>query len=122
MQVTLFDLVKTLQGVLDRAKNRPVYEVGREEVSVPDMIRYLQALMKKSRANEVIPATELFEKQRSRRAMICLFLALLELVKRQSIVLTQRELFGDIGIKRHRDFDDTLESGETLAAIEQEYS
>src|SRR6202158_5512449 len=28
LAVTLFDLVKTFQGVLDRARNRPIYEVG----------------------------------------------------------------------------------------------
>src|SRR5437660_6824085 len=34
LAVTIFDLVRTFQGVLDRAKNRPTYEVGRENVSV----------------------------------------------------------------------------------------
>src|SRR5277367_6514932 len=29
LSVTLFDLVKTLQVVLERAKNRPIYEVGK---------------------------------------------------------------------------------------------
>src|SRR5579863_8988151 len=43
LAVTLFDLVKTFQSVLERAKSRPIYEVGTEEVSVPDMIRYLHA-------------------------------------------------------------------------------
>src|SRR5690348_18438758 len=37
LAVTMFDLVKTLQAVLERAKNRPIYEVGRDDVSVPDM-------------------------------------------------------------------------------------
>src|SRR5579872_2494981 len=40
LAVTIFDLVKTFQTVLERAKNRPIYEIGKEEVSVPDMIRY----------------------------------------------------------------------------------
>src|SRR5690349_4458898 len=34
LAVTLFDLVKTFQGVLDRAKSRPIYEIGQEDVSV----------------------------------------------------------------------------------------
>src|SRR4029079_14012228 len=34
LAVTLFDLVKTFQGVLERAKQRPIYEVANEEVSV----------------------------------------------------------------------------------------
>ncbi len=122
LAVTLFDLVKTFQEVLDRVKNRPIYEVGKEDVSVPEMIRYLESVLKKSRKNEAISATELFEGQRSRRAMICLFLAILELVKRQAVLLTQRDPFGDIGLKRHPDFDAALGMDESLAAIEQEYS
>ena len=86
LAVTLFDLVKTLQTVLERAKNRPIYEVGKEDVSVPDMIRYLESDLPRNfeRANR-FPAAELFERQRSRRAMICLFLAVLELVRRQAL-------------------------------------
>jgi segregation and condensation protein A len=122
LAVTLFDLVKTFQEVLDRVKNRPVYEIGKEDVSIPDMVRYLESMFKKSRKNEAVSATELFEKQGSRRAMICLFLAILELVKRQALVLTQRDPFGDIGLKKHRDFEEALRADESLTAIEQEYS
>ena len=120
--MTLFDLVKTFQEVLDRLKNRPTYEVGKEEASVPDMIRYLETMLKKARPNEPISATRLFEQQRSRRAMICLFLAILELVKRQAVLLTQTDAFGDIGLKKNRDFDEALGADESLAAIKQEYS
>ena len=35
LAVTLFDLVKTFQEVLERAKNRPLYEIQGEDVSVP---------------------------------------------------------------------------------------
>src|ERR1700729_3364458 len=38
LAVTLFDLVKTFQGVLERIKSRPTYEIDKEEVTVPDMI------------------------------------------------------------------------------------
>ncbi len=122
LAVTLFDLVKTFQEVLERVKNRPTYEIGQEEVSVPDMIRYLESMFKKTRHNEPVSAIQLFEKQRNRRAMICLFLAILELVKRQAILLTQTEAFGDIGLKKNRDFVEALGPDEALAAIEQEYS
>ena len=52
LAVTLFDLVKTLQTVLERAKNRPIYEVGKEDVSVPDMIRYLENVFRELRTGE----------------------------------------------------------------------
>jgi segregation and condensation protein A len=121
LAVTLFDLVKTFQTVLERAKNRPIYEVGKEDVSVPDMVRYLEAVFR-DRKGESLSVAELFEKQPSRRAMICLFLAMLELVRRQALALTQKDAFGDIGLKRHRSFDEVLGQDESLAAIEQEYT
>ena len=39
LAVTLHDLVRTFQEVLDRTRNRPIYELGKADVSVPDMIR-----------------------------------------------------------------------------------
>jgi segregation and condensation protein A len=120
LAVTLFDLVKTLQAVLDRAKARPVYEVGSEEVSVPDMIRYLRGIFENERG--AISARELFERQRSRRAMICLFLATLELVKIQAIGLTQTDAFGEIGLKRLKGFDAAFNGSDALSAIEEGYN
>ena len=119
LAVSLFDLVKTFQQVLDRAKSRPVYEIGREDVTVPEMIQYLGNLLKERRRGP-LSATRLFEQQRSRRAMICLFLAILELVKRQTIQLTQGEAFGDIGIESGEEFEELGE--EQVSAIEQEYN
>jgi len=122
LAVTLFDLVKTFQIVLDRAKNRPVYEVGKEDISVPDMIRYLEKVFRDTRKSDSISVAELFDRQPSRRAMICMFLAILELVRRQALALTQKDAFGDIGLKRHRGFDEVLAQDESLTAIEQEYT
>ena len=120
LAATIFDLVKTLQHVLERTKNRPVYEVDREDVSVPDMIQFLRHQLRPKR-QDAISATQLFLRQRSRRAIICLFLAILEMVKRQSVELTQGEAFGDIGLRRGVEFEATPESAEELATVEQEY-
>jgi segregation and condensation protein A len=119
LAVTMFDLVKTFQAVLERAKNRPIYEIGKENVSVPDMMQFLRHQLARSRRQE-LSATQLLERQRSRRAMICLFLAILELVKRQSLLLAQGELFGDIALLRGPAFEELGES-EDLAAVDQEY-
>jgi segregation and condensation protein A len=121
LAVTLFDLVKTFQQVLDRTRNRPTYEVGSETISVPEMIRYLRGVLKRLPASQSLSATDLFEQQRSQRAMICLFLAILELVKMQAVALTQKDAFGDIGLQRTETFDETFGSEEALAAIEQDY-
>jgi len=52
--------------------------------------------------------------------MICLFLAMLELVRRNALVLTQRDAFGEIGLKKQRAFDEVL--GQSMIAAEEEYS
>ncbi len=122
LAVTLHDLVKTFQEILDRARNRPIYEVGKEEVSVPDMIQYLKSLLENKLKTEPVRVVELFERQRSRRAMICLFLAILEMVKVQAVVLAQHDLFGDIVIKRHKKFEEAMASGEAVSAIEKDYN
>ena len=122
LAVTLFDLVKTFQGVLERIKSRPTYEIDKEDVSVPDMIRYLHNVFEDTRGKESVSARELFERQKSRRAMICLFLAMLELVKVQAIGLVQQEGFGEIGLKRLKGFETAFTSGEEMAAIDEGYN
>ena len=119
LAVSLFDLVKTFQSVLERAKHRPVYEIDQEEVSVPDMIRYLRGVFEKE--TDPVSARDLFERQRSRRAMICLFLAVLELVKLQALGLVQPDSFGEIGLKRLKGFEAAFTSGESITAIEEGY-
>ena len=121
LAVGIFDLVRTFQRVLDRVKTRPVYEVDREDISVPDMMRYVRHQLEIQRRSGAVSATRLFESQRSQRAMISLFLAILELVKRRGIQLTQSEAFGDIGLERGPAFENDLESEPELAAVEEEY-
>ena len=122
LQVTLFDLVQTLGKILERAKNRPQYEVTKEDVSVPDMIAYLRNVLKDDKRTIKLSATELFDRQRSRRAMVCLFLAILEMVKMQMISLAQSDMFGDIAIEKHQNFDTMSEAGLDVDKIDQEYS
>jgi segregation and condensation protein A len=120
LAVTLFDLVKTLQTVIERAKQRPTYEISGDDVSVPDMIKLLRGVFARERGP--VSARELFERQGSRRAMICMFLAMLELVKIQALGLTQTELFGEIGLKKLKGFETAFAGGDTvLSAIEEGY-
>lgn len=121
LDVSLFDLVKTFQTVLERVKNRPIYEVGKEDVNVPDMIRFLREALTRIPRSQSLSAMDLFERQRSQRAMLCLFLAILELVKRQAIHLQQKEAFADIMIKAADNFEQALGSEQEIAAAEQEY-
>jgi len=122
LDVTLFDLVKTFQMVLDRAKTRPTYAIETEVVTVPDMIRFVRDMLKGTPKGGSLSLIGLFERQGSRRAMLCLFLALLELVKRQAILLQQADAFGDIQIQASDKIDESFGSEQQLAAVDQEYS
>ncbi len=122
LAVSLVDLVQTLQTVLERAKSKPTYEVSPEDVSVPDMIAYLKNLLRDKPRRERISLLELFERQSSRKAMICLFLAILEMVRAQAIAVVQKDAFSDISLRKHKGFDDFIAGEELAAAINEEYS
>lgn len=123
LNVTLYDLVRTLQTILERARTRPLFEIGKEDVTVPDMVRFLRSVLEQDLEGETtVSATKLFERQRSPRAMICLFLAILEMVRMQAVTLVQQEAFADIGLKRHQRFHEVFASEEVLSAIQEEYS
>ena len=121
LAVTIFDLVKTFQDILERAKNRPIYELGKEDVTVPEMIGFVHHQLENNRGSEILSITRMFDQQRSRRAMICLFLAILELVKRHSVELIQEQAFDDIGLRRGERFDQWQEAAEEYAEIAEEY-
>jgi segregation and condensation protein A len=121
LTVTLHDLVKALGSMLERTKNRPVYEVEGADVTVAGMIRYLQEQFLEAGENQPVFILRIFEKQRTRRSIIALFLAVLEMVRMQAVVLTQQDLFGEIALQRHDSFDAVLKSDQPIAAIENEY-
>ena len=119
LAITLFDLVKAFGELLERAKNRPVLEVTDEEVTVAKMIVYLKEALQREEAVHIL---QVFEEQRSRRAMIALFLAVLEMVKLQAIIVAQGDLFGDIVLRKHAMFETVFASEQPVSAIEKEYS
>jgi segregation and condensation protein A len=121
LAVSLFDLVQAIGAVLERAAQRPTYEVDSADVTVADMVRYLRDRFLESGEQPVF-ILRILEEQRSRRAMIALFLAVLELVRMQAVVVAQKDLFGEIALQRHANFDAVFASDQPTAAIETEYS
>ena len=120
LAVTLYDLVKAMGQILERAKNRPIYEVEAADVTVADMIHYLKDQFTEAQSKPVF-ILRIFELQRTRRAMIALFLAVLEMVRMQAVVLVQKDLFGEIALQRTEHFDAVFASDQPLAAIEKDY-
>jgi segregation and condensation protein A len=117
--VTVFDLVKTFEKVLERYKNRPTYQVGAADVSVRSRIEYLRNRLLSQ--DEPLVLREVFERQPSRRALLATFLAVLEMVRMQAIILRQSEEFGEIQIRKHKMFDVVFSTEEPMLAAEGEY-
>ncbi len=53
--------------------------------------------------------------------MIVAFLAMLEMVRMQAIVLTQKESFGEIRIRKHKMFEAVFTEAGAVAKIEEQY-
>jgi segregation and condensation protein A len=118
LAVGLFDLVKVFEKVLERAKNRPSYEISPEQVSVRSRIEYLKNLLLS--ADGGISLRDIFERQPSRQALIATFLAVLELVRMQAVVLRQKQLFEEIVIRKHKLFDTVFNNEDVFAGAEYE--
>src|SRR5215472_9339054 len=73
------DLVKTFQQILDRARSRPTFDVQDDYVSVAQMIEYVRRRL--SLEDKPVRLTSLLRSLRSRTALVCTFLAILELNK-----------------------------------------
>ena len=106
------DLVRTFQQILERAKSRPVLEVDEETVTVGQMIEFFRRrLLMEDRP---IPLKRLLQHITSRHALISSFLALLELVRLQAILLRQERVFGEVLIKKHAMFDAVMGEGAAI--------
>jgi segregation and condensation protein A len=99
----VIDLVRTFRQVLERAKSRSILQVDEEQVTVGQMIDYLRRRL--SLEDRPVRLSHLLRNVQSRNALVCMFLALLELVRLQAILLRQERVFGDILLKKHTGFD-----------------
>ena len=103
MAADVVDLVKTFQQILDRAKSRPMFDVEDDSVTVSQMIDYVRRRL--SLEERPIRLKQLLRNMRSRSALICAFLAILELIRLQAVLARQDQVFGDIVLKKHTNFD-----------------
>jgi len=102
----VIDLVKTFQQVLERVRTRPVLNVDEETVTVGQMIDYLHRRL--SLEDRPIRLKQLLMRIPSRQALVCMFLALLELVRLQAIQVRQEKLFGEIAVRKHSHFEEVM--------------
>ncbi|MCS7079260.1 MAG: segregation/condensation protein A [Chloracidobacterium sp.] len=97
VSVTVFDLLETFKRLLDRRRQRLELAIAHETMTQARKLAELRALLE---TQPRLNATRLFEAARSKREMVCLFLAILELLREGVVRFIQTETFGDIHLER----------------------
>jgi segregation and condensation protein A len=97
------DLVRVFQDILGRLRKRPVLDVDEESVTVAQMIDYVKRRL--VMADKPVSLHKLLHNTHTERALICMFLAMLELVRLQAILLHQPVKQGDILLKKTDQFE-----------------
>jgi segregation and condensation protein A len=118
--VSLVDLVRVFQQVLERKKEVVRIELTHDVFTVAQMIAQLRSQILSSDTSTV-SLIQFFEACPSRHAMIVAFLAVLEMVKLQAVLLSQENQFADILVKKAKAFDVAFDENGAILHIDQEY-
>ena len=100
VEASLFDLITAFQEAVKRKPEDVIHEITKEEFTIEQKIQYILHLILK---NPETLISKLFTECRSKREMIVTFLAMLELIRLKEIKIYQKNLFGDIEIRRNTD-------------------
>jgi segregation and condensation protein A len=99
---TVFQLFEIFKEVLERQRAITEISIVRDEMTMAEKIQEIQTALKE--AGEV-RVREMFERAGSRRELVLIFLAILELVKELAVRLVQTETFGEILLIRREDVE-----------------
>lgn len=96
-KVTLEQLTRAFQGVLERAHANQLHQVTRETMSMRER---MTNILKHLQENDYCRFEELFTMTEGRMGVVVTFIALLELFRDDMLIVVQNEAFAPIHIKR----------------------
>lgn len=94
---TVFDILTVFQKILARHKEEVQMEIEREEVSLADMLKLMKQRIFTAKELNLL---DFFAEIRTRRELVTAFIAILEIVRTESVKLTQDVTFGAITLKK----------------------
>jgi segregation and condensation protein A len=103
------DLVRIFREIMERARKRPTFNVQDDAVTVGQMIQFLSRRL--TLEDKPVALRKLLSHSKSERALVAMFLALLELVRLQAVLLWQDRAFSEIFIKKNTEFDAVMNEG-----------
>lgn len=97
MQVSIFDLVNAVNGILKRFATADTRDIFEDKWTVSEKIEIIATLLTERAA---VKFSELFAAATSRTEVVVTFLAMLELIRLKQVVITQPEAFAEIEIAK----------------------
>lgn len=97
VSATVFDLLSVFQKIVDRHKEEIKMEIHREEITLAEM---LKSLKRRIFENKELSVLRFFEEMHTRRELVTAFIAILEIVRTESVKLVQQAVFGDIILRK----------------------
>jgi segregation and condensation protein A len=97
---TVFQLFEVFREVLNRRQAITEIEIARDEMTMAEKVAEIKLLLA---TGAEVRVREIFERAGSRREMVVIFLAVLELVKELAVRLVQSETFGEIVLTKREE-------------------
>lgn len=97
VSATVFDLLNVFQRILARHKEEIQMEIQREEMSLSEMLRNLK---RRIFSVKELYLSEFFKEMKSKQELVLAFIAVLEIVRTESVKLLQEKVFGEIILRK----------------------
>ncbi|HEY0427811.1 MAG TPA: segregation/condensation protein A [Pyrinomonadaceae bacterium] len=97
VNASVFDLLNVFQKILARHKEEVMMEIEREEISLAEMLKNLK---KRIFEKKELSLLRFFEEMHNKRELVTAFIAVLEIVRTESVKLIQDKTFGDIILRK----------------------
>jgi segregation and condensation protein A len=96
INASVFDIITVFQTILARHKDEVRMEIEREEITLADMIKNLK---RRIFEEAELSVQVFFAEMQTRRELVTAFIAVLEIVRTESVKLIQKKTFGEIILK-----------------------
>jgi segregation and condensation protein A len=99
-EASLFDLISAFSKALKEVPKEVFYEIIKDEFTIEQKIHDILRLLLNG---ESVYLEDLFSQSKNKLEIVATFLAILELIRLQEIIVQQKEVFGRIIVKRFED-------------------
>lgn len=97
VNVSVFDLLSVFQKILARHKEEIQYEIEREEMTLAQMLKNIKKLIFSAKETSL---SKIFAEMRTKHDLVLAFIAVLEIVRTESVQLIQDKIFGDVILRK----------------------